>query len=112
MLKKVKAVVLALGLSLASACSSFIIEGDGQKAPAMHQETIHGSLYGFTWNQHDISKSGDYRGLYRVRVSTNGWYLLASAVTLGLYLPQDVQWWLQQPNPSGAHEWHPTTGAR
>ncbi len=80
--------------------TSFLVEGGlkegrDEVSASSEQETIHGSLYGFEWSKRTRKKSQD-NGLYKVEVSTNGLYLIASVITLGFYVPQDVQWWLVQ----------------
>ena len=82
-------------LCVSSSCMTFELEGDGIKSPdSCHGgETIHGSMYGFQWTDHVIEKCTDQHGLYRVEFHTNGLLLLVSALTLGLYVPQTVEWW-------------------
>ena len=104
---KLKIYSLILALSITSfGCTSFVVEGGGNKAAASGTETIHTSLYGFDWSDRPKVKSSK-EGLYKIEVSTNGFYVLASALSLGLYVPQDVQWWLQKEQKTGAKEWKP-----
>ena len=56
------------------------------------KETIHSSLYGFSWGDRHVFKK-DTSGFSKVNVSTNGVYLLASLLSIGLYVPYDVQYW-------------------
>ena len=76
---------------------TFEVEGDGQLTPqsVSGSETVHGSLYGFTWGSRDIQKCSDGLGLYRVEFHTNAFFLLVSTCSLGLYVPQVVEWWCQ-----------------
>jgi len=83
--------------------TSFLVEGGlkegrDEASASSEQETIHGSLYGFEWSERTRKKSQD-SGLYKVEVSTNGLYLIASLISLGFYVPQDVQWWLVKEKP-------------
>lgn len=82
-------------LALVSSCTTFELEGDGVKsADSCHgSETVHGSLYGFAWGSRSVEKCTDQHGLYRVEVHDNALLLLASVLTLGLYVPQTVEWW-------------------
>ena len=84
--------------SLVSSCTTFELEGSGSIAPhsITGSETVHSSLYGFRWSPHTIEKCGD-ANLFRVEYHTNAAFLLASAVTLGLYVPQTVEWWCTPP---------------
>ena len=73
---------LAFALILAG-CVNFPIEGSGTPQKTNGYETIHGSYYGFKWQEYDIKKAKDYL------------YSAAAVLTLGLYVPQDVEWWVQ-----------------
>lgn len=77
-----------------SGCMTFQLEGDGEKTTESVTETatLHGSLYKFTWSDWQVEACGDGRALYRVEYHTNALYLLASVVSLGLYVPQTVTW--------------------
>lgn len=85
---------LAFALILAG-CVNFPIEGSGTPQKTNGYETIHGSYYGFKWQEYDIKKAKDGLGLYRVIYHTNYLYSAAAVLTLGLYVPQDVEWWVQ-----------------
>ena len=76
-------------------CATMTIEGDGQKTPQSKTGTytLHGSFYSFTWSEPSVTKCDNGRGLYRARYHTNIAYVLVSAVSLGLYVPQTVEWW-------------------
>lgn len=78
---------------------SFELEGDGQLTPesVCQSETVHGSLYGFEWKDRVVTKCSDNLGLYRVEFHTNAAYLLVSTLSLGLYVPQTVEWTCQAP---------------
>ena len=91
-------VVLTLAVSL-SGCMNFIIEGDAwDKSKCRHHEVVHGSLYGIEWSDWNAGKEcGSRMGFYKVRYHTNLLYALVSLFTLGLYVPQSVEWWCQGP---------------
>ncbi len=78
-----------------SGCSTMTIEGDGQKTPMSKTgtHTKHGSFYNFVWSEPPVDKCENGRGLYRVRSHTNAVYALVSVASLGLYVPQTVEWW-------------------
>lgn len=82
-----------------SSCMSFELEGDGllTNDSCNGSETVHGSLYGFKWAQHDVEKCYDGLGIYRVEYQTNIFFIVASVCSLGLYVPQTVEWWCQAP---------------
>ncbi len=71
------------------------IEGDGQKTPESESgtHTRHGSFYDFVWAEPPVTKCDRRRGLYRTRHHTNAVYMIASLASLGLYVPQTVEWW-------------------
>ena len=91
--------VVACFLVCLSGCMSFEVEGDGRLTPQSitGRETVHGSLYGYTWGSRDIQKCSGGLGLYRVEYHTNALYILVSTCSLGLYVPQTVEWWCQAP---------------
>ncbi len=84
------------GLTLAclAGCSTFELEGSGSISPSTitGRETVHGSLYGYRWQQFQVEKC-EQDSLFRIEFHTNALLLLTSLVTLGLYVPQTVEWW-------------------
>ncbi len=89
------------------ACTTMTIEGDGQKTPQSKTgtHTAHGSFYGYVWSEPPVDKCDNGRGLYRARYHTNMAYVLASALSLGLYVPQTVEWWCDgAPDPDEDEE--------
>ena len=105
---------VALAIACTGACSTFEVEGSGAIAPESitGSETVHGSLYGFRWRPFDIEKCGD-DSLFRVEYHTNAGLLLASFVTLGLYVPQTVEWWCNAPADDDEDEevWDPSAAS-
>ena len=88
--------VLVLSVSLfMSGCMNFPIEGDCNKSLKTEQETVHCSMYGFNWddNTRIVRKTKDGLGLARVEYNMNGLDLFIAAVTLGLYVPVEVEYW-------------------
>ena len=79
----------------ASGCTTMTIEGDGQKTPQSKTgtHTVHASYYGLVWSSPPVDKCDNGRGLYRARYHTNVIYAVVSIVSLGLYVPQTVEWW-------------------
>ncbi len=100
----------AMGLT---ACSTFEIEGRGSVKPdaITGSETVHGSLYGFQWSPFAIEKCGD-DNLFRVEYHTNAALLAASVLSLGLYVPQTVEWWCDAGDADDEDEeaWDPEAG--
>ncbi|MEM6639838.1 MAG: hypothetical protein AAF610_08035 [Pseudomonadota bacterium] len=98
-----------LALILAG-CATFEIEGDGSITPdaVTGSQTVHNSLYGFRWVPHMVEKCGGDK-LFRVEVHTNAAFVLVSVATLGLYVPQTVEWWCDAPADDADEEaWDPT----
>ena len=89
-----------------SACSTMTIEGDGQKTVTSKTgtHTQHGSYYSFVWSAPESDKCDNGRGLYRARYHTNVVYALVSVLSLGLYVPQTVEWWCDGTAKSGDEE--------
>lgn len=85
--------LLLIAVSLVG-CSTFELEGAGAITPDSKtgSETVHGSLYGFYWRPTTVEKCGKDH-LFRVEYHTNAALILASVVTLGLYVPTTVEWW-------------------
>lgn len=107
----VSRIILILAIALAPACATFEVEGNGSITPEAKtgSETVHGSLYGFRWRPFDVEKCGA-DSLFRVEHHTNAVLLLASVATLGLYVPQTVEWWCYSPSVDDEDEeqWVPS----
>ena len=105
--------VILFSVICLSACTTFEIEGRGSVKPdaITGSETVHGSLYGFEWRPFAIEKCGD-DNLFRVEYHTNALLLAASVLSLGLYVPQTVEWWCDAGNGEDEDEeaWDPDTG--
>lgn len=101
--------LLAL-IGLLPACATFELEGAGSITPdaVTGSQTVHGSLYGIRWQPYTTEKC-DGDSLFRVEYHTNAVFLLASVATLGLYVPQTVEWWCYSPALDDADEeaWEP-----
>lgn len=106
--------ILTLTIAATSACTTFEVEGDGSITPQAKtgSETVHGSLYGFHWQPVTIEKCGA-DSLFRVEYHTNAILLLASVASLGLYVPQTVEWWCNSPSIDDEDEevWDPTAAS-
>ena len=94
-------------------CATFELEGSGSITPdaITGSETVHGSLYGYRWREFEIEKCNT-DSLFRVEFHTNVAFLLISIASLGLYVPQTVEWWCYTPatEDESEEEWVP--GAR
>ena len=105
------AAILCCILLGVSSCATMTIEGDGVKSPQSKfgKHTVHGSYYSFVWSEPPVEKCDNDRGLYRARYHTNALYALVSLVSLGLYVPQTVEWWCDgRPKPDVEEElYHP-----
>ena len=60
-------------------------------------QTIHGSFYGFYWSPYHVQKCDD-GPLEHIEFHFNALQLAATVTTLGLYVPQTVEWWCDDPN--------------
>lgn len=97
-----RAVLISCMIVSISSCATMTIEGDGQKTVESTNgtHTVHGSYYSFNWSSPKVDKCKNGRGLYRARYHTNAIYSLVSIISVGLYVPQTVQWWCDgTPNP-------------
>ena len=86
-------------------CATFELEGNGSITPnaITNSETVHGSLYGFRWRPFSVEKC-EADSLFRVEFHTNAVFLLASTLSLGLYVPQTVEWWCYTPTGAEGQE--------
>jgi len=93
--KLIRSLVIYLVIINVYACATMTIEGDGQKTPQSKNgtHTVHGTFYGFNWSEPPVDKCDNRRGLYRARYHTNAVYVTVPVVSLGLYVPQTVEWW-------------------
>jgi hypothetical protein len=91
-------VLLAVTLILPG-CMTFEVAGNASitEASVNGHETVHGSLYRSPWKAYPIQKC-DKSAIARVEYQTNGLLLLASVASLGLYVPQTVEWWCDDPS--------------
>ncbi|MFA5687774.1 MAG: hypothetical protein WC959_01270 [Kiritimatiellales bacterium] len=78
------------------------IEGDCPKTPDSKygKEVIHGSFYGFIWNDNSrqVCKAENRLGLAKVEYRTNFFYSLLSVASLGLYAPFNIDYWVEAPD--------------
>ena len=92
-------------------CATVEVEGSGSITPEAitGSETVQGSLYGFRWAPYTTEKCGD-DSLFRVETNTNAGLLLVSVLSLGLYVPQTVEWWCYSTETADEDEeiWDPT----
>lgn len=108
----IRVVLICCMIFSLSGCATMTIEGDGQKTPQSKTgtHTLHGSFYSFVWSEPPVEKCDNGQGLYRARYHTNMVYVLASALSLGLYVPQTVEWWCDGTPPAQDEEeeiYHP-----
>lgn len=101
--------LLLIGLLSATltGCMTYTLEGDGEKKPEATRgtDTTHGSLYGYFWSKPSVERCISGQQLMRVRFHTNAGYLLASVASLGVYVPQTVEWWCTDtPNAEALEE--------
>jgi hypothetical protein len=100
-MKRLFALIALCAVISMSACMNFPIEGDCPKTPDSHygKETIHGSFYGFNWddNTREVRKANNGLGLAKVEYRTNFFYALISVFSLGAYVPVDVDYWVEAP---------------
>ena len=100
-MKWISTLIVASTMSMLSGCMHIAVEGDCPKTPDSKygQETVHGSFYGFNWDDdtRHVRKADNGLGLAKVEYRTNFFYALVSVVTLGVYSPMDVDFWVEAP---------------
>lgn len=96
-----KLILSVIFVMVLSGCMQFAIEGDCPKTPdsKFGKETIHGTFYGFNWDDgsRKVKKSDKGLGIYKVEYYTNPLYAFISIISLGLYVPVDVDYWIEGP---------------
>lgn len=98
---------VALSLTLLSGCSTVTIEGGGNEDDVFQQPiTVHGSMYGFTWDDSDdlvlaykvnSKKKKRLLSISSLKAHTNYLNLLAGVFSFGLYYPQTFEYKLVSP---------------
>jgi len=110
-IKTLRIVLFCAIISSLTACATTTIEGSGEKTTKSTSgtHTVHGSFYSFSWSEPPATKCENGRNLYRVRNHTNAVYVLASILSIGLYVPQTLEWWCDgKPVQEGEEEiYHP-----
>ena len=100
-MKWISILIVACTVSILSGCMHFAVEGGCPKTPDSKygQETVHGSFYGFNWddNTRQVRKANNGLGLAKVEYHTNFFYSVLSIVSLGAYVPLDVDYWVEAP---------------
>ncbi len=84
---------LTVGLLL-SGCMTFEVDSNASITTESENgsEVVHGSIYGFKWRDYHVQKCDD-GPLARVEYNFNWIELMAATFSLGLYVPQTVEWW-------------------
>jgi len=74
-------------------------------------ETAWQTYYGFDWSTPPVKKAKNGQGLYQVTVYNDYLCSLISVFSLGLAVPQRVEWQAQRPEPKDekAEPMKPTT---
>ena len=106
-----RAVLISCMIASICSCATMTIEGDGQKTVESKTgtHTVHGSFYSFDWSSPTVEKCDNGHGLYRARYHTNAVYVLVSVISIGLYVPQTVEWWCDgSPSQEDEEEYHPS----
>lgn len=99
-------VFILLGLVAVSmtGCSRFTTEGSGTNEKIVHSETVWQSYYGFDWHCRDVKKASNGLGLYQVTVHNDYLYSLIAVTSLGLVVPQTIEYQCQIPLPEDDDE--------
>ena len=102
MFKRIRLLFILGAVIAMSGCMQFAIEGDCPKTPdsIFGKETIHGSFYGFNWDddRRKVKKINNGLGIYKVEYHTNIIYSFVSLISLGLYVPVDIDYWTEAPS--------------
>ncbi|MEL6868330.1 MAG: hypothetical protein AAFO81_00890 [Pseudomonadota bacterium] len=107
----IRAIVVFVLVWALAGCSTFEVEGAGSIRPdaITGSQTVHGSLYGIQWAPLVTEKCGNDH-LFRVEYHTNALLLLTAVATLGVYVPQTVEWWcVAAPDDSDEAVWDPAS---
>ena len=100
----VTSVTLTILAGFLVGCSTVTIEGGGNEGAAFKNPiTVHGSMYGFAWdNTKNVvlaqGKKHRLRPIYSVKVHNNYLDVLLGTLSLGLYYPQTFEYKLVVPD--------------
>lgn len=97
----IRCTIISMLLFVMTGCASFAIQGGGNttaKDGLRGHETVYSSCWKEgSWNKRCMLKDPQ-ANFVKVRYKTNLLYSLTSIATLGLCVPQDVEWWLEDVN--------------
>ena len=102
-------ILVVLSITIAG-CTTHTIRGGGPKTTSAitGTETIHGSLYSFSGPDIPENKCALGYDLVQVRYHTNAFYLIVSVISLGIYVPENIEWWCgKRPTDEGEESWKP-----
>ena len=78
-------------------CAKLTVEASGTPQDKCPRETVWKSGYGFDWSDYKIRKATGGIGLYQVTIHRDYWQSLVTVVSLGLVVPVQYEYQLQQP---------------
>lgn len=91
MLKRVVLIVIVGTIAVGNGCYHYRISARGEAATEYQKKTMHALFWGLV-QENQFADNCQGAGIHEVRVSTNFGYVLASVVTLGIWVPVDVEW--------------------
>ncbi len=70
----------------------------GEAATEPHKKTMHALFWGLV-QENEFADNCQGAGMHEVRVSTNFGYVLLSVVTVGIWVPVDIEWTCEREAP-------------
>jgi hypothetical protein len=84
-------IVLVAIVVLTEGCYHYRISMRGEAATEPHKKTMHALFWGLV-QENQFADNCQGKGIHEVRVSTNFGYVLVSVVTVGIWVPMDIEW--------------------
>lgn len=91
-------------------CSSFTIMGYEDNPQGRRVERYDGCLWdnrlwnGYLWEKNWVSKVSPTNTLASVTLHQNYCYALCTVVSLGIWAPQEIEWYCNSDNPGDIHQ--------
>ena len=105
MLRRSYYIVVIVFIVAAEGCYHYRIAIRGEGATEYHKKTMHALFWGLV-QENDFADNCQSNGIQEVRVSTNFGYALVSVVSLGIWVPMDIEWKCAREAPPDTSVFH------
>ena len=91
MFKRSALLIVVATVVVTSGCYHYRLAMHGEGVTEPHKKTMHALFWGLI-QENEFADNCLGQGIHEVRVSTNFGYALVSVVTLGIWVPMDIEW--------------------